>query len=369
MLGPELVFTGRTEVVFRGETLTFFAGNDYHRFSTHPEVLRTLTEAAAQYGLNCAGSRATTGNHPLYNQLEATAAAYLGAEAAALCSAGYLSSTALLQAVGDQFTHVFLDEKAHSSLVDAARQSGLPITVFPHADPEGLRDALKSTLQTRYRPLVATDGVFANTGVIPPLADYAALIEPYNGRLLIDDAHGLGVVGPTGKGSFEEAGIPRALIYQTGTLSKGLGGFGGIVAGSRELIELMRRRSRAFIGSTPPPLPVAAATIRAIEILATEPFHVARLRAVSLRIKPQLRELGFTISGGPAPICSVTYLNEEKNRSLYHHLLTCGIYPSFINYPGCPPGGHFRFTLSSIHSDDQIDRLVEACRSDQGRTS
>lgn len=362
MLGPELVFTGRTEVIFQGKTLTFFAGNDYHRFSTHPEVLKTLTESAAQYGLNCAGSRATTGNHPLYNRLEETAATYLGAEAAALCSAGYLSSTALLQAISEEFTHLFLDEKAHSSLVDAARQSGLPIAVFPHADPEGLQGVFKSMLQSGARPLVATDGVFANTGIIPPLRDYAALIEPYNGRLLIDDAHGLGVVGPTGKGSFEEAGIPRERVYQTGTLSKGLGGFGGIIAGSRELIERMRQRSRAFIGSTPPPLPVTAATIRAIEILAAEPQHVARLREISLKTKPQLRAMGFAISDGPAPICSVTYLNEEKNGRLYNHLLACGIYPSFINYPGCPPGGHFRFTLSSIHSDEQIDRLVEACR-------
>lgn len=361
MLGPELLFVGQTEVLFDGETLTFFGGNDYHRLSSHPETLQALCDASVRYGLNCAGSRATTGNHPLYRKLEARVAAFLGTEDAAICSAGYLSATILLQALGETFTHLFLDEMAHSSLVDAARQSGLPLTRFAHTDPDSLQEQL-GLLRSEDRPLVLTDGVFANSGLLPPLRDYLTLLEKYNGRILLDDAHGVGVVGSHGRGSWEEVGVPRALVYQVGTLSKGFGGFGGLVSGDHALIEAIRTRSKAFIGSTPPPLPVVAATIHAIETLSAEPERLTRLRQRALTVKPALRALGFAVSEGVAPICSVTFRDEAKNRRLAALLRARGIYPSFINYPGCPPGGHFRFTLSSAHTDAHIESLLETLR-------
>jgi len=362
MLGPELTFIGQTEVLFEGKQLTFFGGNDYHRLSCHPEVLAALTAAAAQYGLNGAGSRVTTGNHPLYRSLEARLAAFLGTEAAVICSAGYLSATLLMQAVADAYTHLFLDEFAHASLVDAARLSGLPLARFRHADPESLKAQLAASLQAQNRPLVLTDGVFSNSGVIPPLADYGALLERYDGRVLVDDAHGVGVVGPTGKGSGEESGAARERLYQVGTLSKGFGGFGGVIAGDHTLVNAIRTRSGAFIGSTPPPLPVVAATLCAIDLLATQPERIALLQERARTVKSILRELGFAVSEGCAPICSVTFLDAAKNRVLYDQLLSYGIYPSFINYPGCPPGGHFRFTLSSAHMDFQIDALLQCLR-------
>lgn len=362
MLGPELVFVGRTEVLFGEKRLTFFGGNDYHRLSSHPETVQALTEAATQYGLNSSGSRATTGNHPLYRALETRLAAFLGVEAAAVFSAGYLSATILLQTIGEEFSLLFLDERAHPSLADAARQSGLPIVRFHHADPDSLQTQLTSLLHAGDRPLVLTDGVFANSGVIPPLEEYLELLERYDGRIVVDDAHGVGVVGPTGKGSWEERGAQRERIYQMGTLSKGFGGFGGLITGERALVNKIRARSAAFIGSTPPPLPIVAATIHAIDLLAAQPEQIALLQQRARAVKPALSALGFAVSDGPSPICSVTFLNEAKNHSLYDLLLERGVYPSFINYPGCPPGGHFRFTLSSAHTDLQIETLLECIR-------
>ncbi len=359
-MGPQLEYVGDTEVLYQGKRWIFFGGNDYHRFSRNAAVIEALVTAAQQDGINTAGSRFTTGNHKIYIELERSIADFLGAEAALVCSAGYLSSTILLQGIAEEFDLVCIDETAHASLVDAARKSGKPTTTFSHCDPEHLNQILKRELKPAQRPLVLTDGVFASIGDIAPLRAYADLIEKVNGRIVTDDAHVVGVLGLAGMGSWEEAGIPRNLIYQTGTLSKGLGGFGGFVAGSANEIEAIRFRSGAFKGSTPMPLPIAAASIRAIQILLAEPQRITRLRQRSALVKPRLRSLGFRVSEGLAPICSVTFFDPDKNSVLGECLKEHRVFPSFIDYPGSPPGGHYRFTLSSAHSDAEVDALCAA---------
>lgn len=367
-MGPQLEFVGNTEVLHEGQRYIFFGGNDYHRFSRHPEVVAALNEAAQRYGLNSAGSRMTTANHPLYLELEAKVADFLGSEAAVVLSAGYLSPIALLQAVTSEFDAMFLDETAHACLVDAVEQSGKPIVRFRHVSPDDLKRQLQQTLNPGQRPLLLTDGVFASVGTIAPLKEYADLIQEYDGRIVTDDAHGVGVLGLTGKGTWEEAGISRDLILQTGTMSKGMGGFGGFVAGSRKVIAQIQSGSRAFTGSTPMPFPVAAATLRAISILQREPEKIALLRERSAQWKPALRALGFRVAEGLAPICSVTFLDAEKNRILGGCLREYRIFPSFIHYPGSPPGGHYRFTLSSAHTDAEIETLYAAVRESVRRT-
>jgi len=365
-VGPQLEYVGDTEVHYNGERWTFFGGNDYHRFSRNPAIIQALVEAASLHGINTAGSRITTANHALYIDLERTLAKFLGTEASLICSAGYLSSTILLQGIAEEFDQLFIDETAHASLVDAASQSGKSTKVFKHCDCSHLEQLLRQHLKPMQRPLVLTDGIFASIGDLAPLKAYADLVEAYDGRIITDDAHAVGVLGITGKGSWEEAGMVRDLVYQTGTLSKGLGGFGGFVAGTAVEIADIRSRSGAFKGSTPMPLPIAAASIRAIEILQAEPERIAVLRKRAEQVKPRLRSLGFGVSEGLAPICSVTYGNVEKNRRLGKCLIENRIFPSFIDYPGSPPGGHYRFTLSSAHSDEEIERLCLAVEESTG---
>jgi len=363
MLGPQLKFVGRTGVLFEGRELTFFGGNDYHRLSTHPEVIKTLVEAAWQFGLASAGSRMTTANHPLYVSLERQTASFLGVEAAAICPAGYMSNAVLVQAVARDYSVVFLEEKAHASLVEAAKLSGLPVRSFKHRDPSDLSDQCSKLLPAGDCPLVLTDGVFPNTGHLAPISDYVEIARRYSGDVLVDDCHGIGVLGAAGKGSCEEAGLPPQSAFVTGTLSKAFGCFGGFIAGSQALIERVRTQGPGFIGSTPIPLPVAAAAIRSTDLLTAEPERIALLRSRTIAFKAELRALGFAVSETASPISSVTFLDTDKNQALYDQLLSRGIYPSFINYPGCPPGGHFRFTLSSEHSDEQIESLLGALRS------
>lgn len=359
-LGPQLHATGRTKVVFEGHAYLFFGGNDYHRLSTHPEVVGAAMAALEAGGLLSPASRSTTGNHPVYAELEAKAAGFLGTGASLLAPDGYLSNTLAVEAVAPDFHRFFIDAGAHASL--KAPLEGLPreqVHAFRSADPEDLVQALRRHLRPGERPLVLSNGVASGNGALLPLAAYWAAVQDLDGRLVVDDAHGMGVLGRTGKGSPEEAGLPAGACVQTGTFAKAFGSFGGLLAGGADLVARAADRSRAFVGATPVPPHLAAASLRALELLAEHPDMIAGLRARVLEVRRRIRALGLPSSDSPAPILSVTHLDEAKNQRLRFLLLQNGIFPTFTNYPGCPPGGHFRFTLSGLHTDGEIDLLLE----------
>lgn len=360
-LGPELRFCDRTKVLYEGKSYLFFGGNDYHRLATHPDVIRAAREVAETDGLSCAGSRITTGNHPLLAELERRLAAFLGAGEAVLCPSGYLANTVALEAMAGDFQRFFLDGGAHASL--AAPVDRFPremVVAFRHADPEDLARQLRDCLRPGERPLVLTDGVEPGDGELPPLRAYWAAVRARGGALLVDDAHGIGVVGPTGQGSAAEARLPAEAFIQTGTLSKALGGFGGLVAGAAGLTARVVENSQAFVGATPLPPPFAAAGLRALEILRESPRLITGLRERMLRVRGRVRALGFRVPESPAPILSITHHDVKKNSGLRSLLLDRGIYPPFIHYPGSPPGGHFRFTISSAHAEEDIEHLLDA---------
>jgi 7-keto-8-aminopelargonate synthetase-like enzyme len=311
-------------------------------------------------GLSCAGSRITTGNHPLLAELERRLATFLGAGEATLCPSGYLSNTVALEAVAGEFDCYFLDDGAHSSLTaPAGRLPREAVRAFRHADPEDLEQELKGRLRPGGKPLVLTDGVVPVDGELPPLGAYWEAVRNFGGALLVDDAHGIGVVGPSGKGSPEEAGLPAESFIQTGTLSKALGAFGGLVAGPAGLAGTIVEKSQAYVGATPIPPPMAAAAIRSIEILQGSPGLITGLRGRMLRVRERIRTLGLRVPLSSAPILSITHHDAGKNLRLRSFLLERGIYPPFIRYPGSPPGGTFRFTISSAHAEEDVDLLLQ----------
>jgi 8-amino-7-oxononanoate synthase len=359
-LGPELRFLDRTRVLYEGKPYLFFGGTDYHRLSSHPDVLRALQEVAESDGLSCAGSRTTTGNHPLVAELERKVAVFLGAGEAALCSSGYLSNAVALEAIAGEFQRFFIDGSAHSSLASpAGRLPREAVIAFRHADPEDLERELKGHLQPGEKPLVLTDGVVPVDGEMPPLGTYWELVREFGGALFVDDAHGIAVVGPSGKGSPEEAGLPAGSFIHTGTLSKGLGVFGGLVAGPAGMAAKIVEKSLAFVGGTPIPPPIAAAAIRSIQILQENPGLIAGLRSRMLRVRERLRAMGLRVPSSPAPILSITHHDTAKNLRLRSLLFERGIYPPFIHYPGSPPGGHFRFAVSSAHTEEEVNLLLD----------
>jgi len=359
-LAAELRFFDRTKVLHGGRPYVFFGGTDYHRLASHPEVLRAFGEAVLTEGLSCAGSRLTTGNHPLLARLEAETAAFLGAGSVSACSGGYLANTVALEAVRDDYWRFFLDSGAHASLATGAETLPMDRVHLFRGDPGELATEIKLNLKPRERPLVLTDGVVGGTGRLAPLQAYWELVGPLGGTLLVDDSHGLGVVGPGGQGSPAQAGLPSDACIQTGTFAKAFGAFGGLVAGPADLAGKVAARSRAFVGATPIPPPLAAAALRSIGLLREHPEWITGLQARMVEVRRRLGALGFPMADSTAPMVSVTHHDQARNQRLCAILLDAGIYPSLINYPGCPPGGHFRFAFSSVHTDPEVELLIQS---------
>ncbi len=405
----------RNFVRWRGRKLVYFSGCDYFRLASHPAVLKAAAVGLKKFGLNVAASRLTTGHHPVYEQLETQLAKFFGAADALLVSGGYLTSTVVAQALayrsrrreeadrqlraqrppphvggyGDgEFLHVLLDERAHPALLDAAAHFGCPILKFKHRDAEDLKRTV-ARCGAGARLIVLTDGMFSHDGSVAPLKAYLKVL-PRDAQLLVDDAHGAGVLGPTGKGTLEHEGVSRQRIIQCVTLSKAFGVYGGAVLGTRELREKILARSRAFIGCTPLPPPLANAALSSVKILSRGAKLRARLHRNADYVKAALRRAGFEMpdpssvskrvdrketphpasghplpirwgegrgEGLPGPIIAIHPQSEAETRELRRRLLAAGIYPPFLKYAGAEKG-YFRFVISSEHTRAQLDGLV-----------
>jgi 7-keto-8-aminopelargonate synthetase-like enzyme len=360
--GPALSCLNRTYVTFQGKQYLFFGGNDYHRLASHPEVVAACRREAESGGLSCSGSRITTGNHPLLDSLEKKLADFLDAEEVTVCSDGYVSNTVVLETLADDRQRIFLDSATHVSMSSPARCL-FPERVhdFHHAEPDDLARQVRARLRPGERPLVLTDGVGSSDGSLSPLRAYWESIKEHGGLLVVDDAHGIGTVGVAGKGSPAAADLPAAAYVQTATLSKALGAFGGLAAGPAWLAARVPERSNAYMAATPIPPPLAAAGISSLEILRRQPSMISGLQERTASVRRRLNAMGFATGGSPAPIVSITHGNAESNERLRVNLLECGLFvPLVRGYPGSPPGGHLRLTLSSVHAEEDIERLLEA---------
>jgi 7-keto-8-aminopelargonate synthetase-like enzyme len=344
---------GRTCVFFNQRKFSYFAGCDYFRLASHPQVMRAVTAGLKKYGLNVAASRVTTGNHALYRELETALARFFGAPAALLVSNGYASNAVVAQTLRNDFSHVVIDAKAHVSLRDASRLFSCPVLEFKHRDLADLRRVLAKAGR-KIKPILLTDGVFTYEGEMAPLREYLKILGP-RGRILLDDAHGAGVIGRTGRGTLEFAGVSRERIIQTVTLSKAFGVYGGAILCSRALRGRMIADSAMFAGSTPLPLPLANAALCAIHLLKKDRSFLGRLNHNVQYIKTAL---GVPLT--PVPVIAIKPANLARASAIRRRLIARGIFPSFNKYPGGPAGGYFRFVISSEHSKRQLDDLLTA---------
>ncbi len=359
MKEPEpLQQVGRTCVLFRSREFSYFAGCDYFRLASHPEVMRAVTAGLEKYGLNVAASRVTTGNHALYRKVENALARFFAAPAALLVSSGYASNSVVAQTLRDDFSHVIIDAKAHVSLRDASRFFSCPILEFKSRDAGDLRRVLAGA-GGKIKPILLTDGVFTYEGEVAPLPEYLEILGP-QGMILLDDAHGAGVLGRTGRGTPEITGVSCERIIQTVTLSKAFGVYGGAILCPWALCGRMIAGSAMYAGSTPLPLPLANAALRAIAVLKRDRRMRNRLNYNVNYVKTALRAAGFPVPQTPVPVIAVTPGNPAQAMAIKRRLMARGVFPSFIKYPGGPAGGYFRFVISSEHSKTQLDDLLAA---------
>jgi 8-amino-7-oxononanoate synthase len=349
---------GDNEVRWRNRALIYFSGCDYFRLSRHPAVASAAGNTLKKNGLNVAASRLTTGNHKIYAQLEKELAAFFGAEAALVFPDGYLAPLAVAQALAGEFSHAFIDELAHAALIDAARMLHCPVKTFAHRNAPDLSHRL-AKLDGRSRTIVLTDGMFSHDGSVAPLREYLANL-PRSGMILVDDAHGTGVLGAKGRGALEYSRVSRNRIIQCATMSKAVGAYGGVVLGTRKLREKIITRSRLFAGSTPLPLPLAGAALAGLAILKSEPARRKKLFCNVAYLRGQLRQLGWEIAETPGPIVRLPFMNAAAADNLKKRLLAAGIYPPFVKYGKASAAGFFRFVISSEHTQGQLDRFAVA---------
>jgi 8-amino-7-oxononanoate synthase len=354
-----LVTTARRDVAVErdGRRLISFSCNDYLGLSCHPALADAARNAIAQYGVGAGASRLVTGNHPLYDALEARLARLKGTAAACVFGSGYLANTGIIPALVGRGDLVLIDELAHACLWSGARLSGATVLPFGHNDLDDLRALLGERRTGHGKTLILTDGVFSMDGDLAPLPALGRLARDYDAWLMADDAHGIGVLG-RGRGSTFAAGNAADVPLQMGTLSKAIGAYGGYLCASAPVIELMKNRARTLIYSTALPPPVVAAAIAAIDLIAADPVlaavPLAKARAFTARagLPPATSQIVPLIVGTPeAALAAARFLEAE------------GFLVVPIRPPTVPPGtARLRFAFTARHDDADIARLADLVR-------
>lgn len=356
--GPRTLIDGRWR--------DYFSGTGYLGLQGHPGLIAAAADALERYGLTTATSRGGFGEHPVFTGVEEAAARFFEAERSLYTVSAYLGSGLLLQGLRGEYDRIFVDDQSHFSVRDAVAASGVPAHTFAHCDPAGLAGMLRDHLRPGERPIVLTDGVFPISGEIAPARDYVQVLTEYAGaRLCLDDAHAVGVLGEHGRGVAEHWHIESTSVpvHTTGTLSKAFGAHGGIVWGSGAFIDRLWRNAPALSGSSPSPLPAAAASAWALEYVSSHPDLLAQLRANVKYARDGFRALGWPLAETPVPIICLLALPGLDLGAIQSALFDLDICIAHVTrYSSTPVGGALRVSISAAHSAEQIDRLLQEVR-------
>ena len=339
-------------VTIGGREVLSFCSNDYLGLSQ-----RDLGKPSPDFGWGAGSSRLMAGTTTAHRRLERELAAFLGTEAALVFSSGSAANAGLLTSITDAETLVLSDELNHASVVDACRLSKAKVRVYPHGDAAAAERLLES--EPAPRKLIFTDTVFSMDGDLAPLAALRAAADRHGAELLVDDAHGFGVLGETGRGAVELAGVEVAA--RTANLSKAAGSIGGFVAGSADLIRLLESKARSFIYTTASPAAVAEASLSALALLREGSGPRRRVLELGSRLARGVRGLGYPVRESPAPFLPVVLGTEERALGVAGDLWEKGFLVPAIRPPTVAPGTcRLRISVTALHNEEHVDALVEA---------
>ena len=368
----ELVITTpqSAHVEVAGHALLNLCANNYLGLASHPEIVAAAHEALDRWGFGLASVRFICGTQTIHEELEERLAEFLGTDAAILFSSCFDANGGLFEALLDENDAVISDALNHASIIDGIRLCKAQRHRYANGDMDELEARLQETQGARYR-LIATDGVFSMDGYVARLGEICDLAERYGALVMVDDSHAVGFVGPGGRGTHELHEVIGRVDILTGTLGKAMGGAsGGYVAAGREIVALLRQRSRPYLFSNSVAPHVVGATLKALELIQSSPELRDRLRENTARFRGRMTELGFDLRPGDHPIVPVMVGDAGAAGRLAAGLVARGVYAVAFSYPVVPPGvARIRAQMSAAHTLADIDFAVEqfaAVRAEQG---
>lgn len=342
-----------------GKEYLYFGGTSYYELHKNEDVINCAIDALKKYGINSSSSRNSFGTTKLLIDVEKEAAEFFNCEDAVYLSSGFLTDIAAVHALTNKnmLDVVFIDEISHYSNEYAAILSSKPIYKFSHLNDAHLEEMILSNLQPGQKPLIITDGIFPIYGTIAPLDKYYRIVEKYNGILWVDDAHAIGVLGSGGRGTYEHYGLASERLYFGGTFSKALGGYGGIIPGSREFIDEIKN-NQIQNGATPPPSSAAAASLKGLKLFRSKPELKLKLWENAAKMKSGLKKLGIAVEKSTVPIAAWNLNSKSEMKMLQMDLMKKNIVIQYIQYIGAGENGALRIVVFSSHTSEQIEKLL-----------
>jgi glycine C-acetyltransferase/8-amino-7-oxononanoate synthase len=340
-------------VLLAGREVLLLCSNDYLGLAANQRVREAAAEAALRWGAGAGASRLISGNMQPHRELETRLAAFKGFERALLFGSGYLANMGTIAALAGPGEIVFSDELNHASIIDGCRLARAETVVYRHNDTEHLEALLRASAGTP--ALIVTDGVFSMDGDVAPLAELLELARRYGARLMVDEAHATGAIGPGGRGAVAAAGLSGEVDVVVGTLGKALGSYGAYVCASAETVDYLVNRARPFIFSTAPPPPAVGAARAALGVLEAEPERVERLAANARALREALGAEGLITGDSTTQIVPITVGEAEPTMDLCERALERGVFAQGIRPPTVPEGSsRLRFTVMATHEPGEL---------------
>ncbi len=348
-------------LVVDGKKALNFCSNNYLGLANHPRLVQAVQEVVARYGVGPAAVRTIAGTMELHLELERRLAAFKGVPSSITFQSGFTANLATIPALVGKDDAVFSDELNHASIIDGCRLSGAKIIRYAHCDPADLDRVLKEQRSAYPRAMVITDGVFSMDGDITPLDKIYEVSQKYETILMVDDAHGEGVLGKGGRGIVDHFGLHGKVDVEIGTLSKAFGVVGGVVAGNPVVVEWLRQRGRPFLFSSAMTVPDVAACLAALDILEASTELVDRLWENARYFKAEMKRLGFDTGLSVTPITPIRLGEAPLAQQFSRELFEAGVFAMSIGFPTVPRGkARIRVMISASHQKADLDRGLEA---------
>jgi glycine C-acetyltransferase len=347
-----------------GKKVLNFCSNNYLGLANHPMLSAAAKKAMEEMGIGPAAVRSIAGTMTLHVELEKRLAEFKGVEAAITFQSGFTANLATVPALVGREDVIFSDRLNHASIIDGCRLSGAKIVAYEHNDVKSLEEQIKANSSQYRRALIITDGVFSMDGDIAPLPDIHEVAKKYNILLMVDDAHGEGVLGKGGRGIVDHFGLHGRVDVEVGTFSKAFGVVGGVVAGSAVIIEWLRQRGRPFLFSSAMTVPDAAACLAAVDLLEDSTQLVDKLWDNAKYFKAEMKNLGFNTGVSETPITPVMLGEAPLAQQFSRELFDAGVFAMAIGFPTVAQGrARIRVMISAAHSKDDLDKGLEAFKS------